>query len=52
MSRYANGRKLGHSQLARDTSDECRPLRDYSRDGNAVTMTKEREIERVTAVIC
>jgi len=41
MSRYANARKLGHGQLARD---ESLSLRDGTRDGNAVTVMKEREL--------
>jgi len=50
MSRYANARKLGHGQLARDTSDESHSLRDGTRDGNAVTMTMEREREKVREI--
>jgi hypothetical protein len=41
MSRYVNARKLGHGQLARDTSDESHSLRDDTSDGNVLTMTNE-----------
>jgi hypothetical protein len=44
MSRYVNARKLGHGQLARDTSDESRSLRDGTRGGNAGSMTNERVV--------
>jgi len=44
MSRYTNARKLSHSQLARDASDESRSLRDGTSDESAGTMTKERHV--------
>jgi len=44
MSRYTNASKLSHSQSARDAKDLSRSLRDGTRGGNVVIMTKERQV--------